>query len=649
MKKILFLLVCPFMSLFSCTEKPANVTSSLILEKNVVEASQGGGSYSVGYRIENPVDETTTPTVKLADDTGEAWISNFTVDATTIRFEVAATIESRTAEIEVNYPGLSKPETFTVTQSSPFAIVMTEMVSNSFSFTITPSDMEMPYLYFVTTQKELQEKGLDTDDKLFAEDMKQIDSQKNPVKTGNVDDAYRSTYNTEYVIYTYGFDADKRTRTTDIVYYRFTTPMPEMVDADFTIDATAQGRVLDITVTPNGYNGYFTSYVIPTSTVSEYLLQGNDVFSLAYYIWENTLTEYLYNPNMETGLTKQDLLDNACSVNGEASRITLELDFSTDYTILSFALNGETLEVCSEITTASAKTEEYKKAELAFDIKVTEITGKSFKLSITPSNDEDSYAFMVHNAWNHDEESIREVTDLLVTAGRIGSTHTGSVEQVYTQEAGIDPLTKHIISVFGYENAAMTTDQTLYTFYTLDSDPTTANMTIEYDSYYDMDAIIAADPDRAAYWKNDKDCWLDGEAGVVLPYTAIPSENAVSWSFEFLPEETLANYADNEGELRSLLRYRGISNIKEERRFFKYGEKIVPVGFAIDEEGNWSKVWKGEPIDVTKDGADSNVQTFLDWHDNVYMKGMPASILPASESHTSTDRVLLLTSEMLQL
>ncbi len=607
MKKILFLLAFAPLFLLGCEEgnkendNPVVTSSALVLEKSVVEASMDGGSCSLGYRIENPVDETTLPTAQVVDEAG--WISNLTVDATTIRFEVAATTEARKAEVEVNYPGLSKPERFTVSQAPAFAITTTDVVSNSFTLAITPVDLKMHYLYFIATQEFLEEEELDTDEKIFADNMKQIEAYlaeegnviEDIVHIGNIDAKVKARHSTEYVIYAYGFDMQNRTKTTSIVYHYVTTPEPELVKADFTIAAVADGNALDVTITPKGYEGYYYYMIYGTTELSDYLLKGYDVFTFCYETWDDMVAYYL-----EGGISEQEIL-SSFGAKGESNYLFTKLGYEKDYTVMAFAVDEAMMSVCSEPVTFTARTGAYVPAELELAIEVTEITHKNAQLKITPTTDDTYYYWIFED--NTKEEAI-EYIELI--KDNLGTPVSGVIEQELTP---LKPETNYTVIAFGYKNNTITTDYTTYVFTSAASPVSAATCELKVGEVYDLVALNELNPN------NSWDTWKAMGYDVVIPVESIVSEDAVKFHYHLCPAAWVEEYT--EADLRRNIQYKGVDNrypVTEPKK--KYGETVIPCAFAIDAEGNYGKLWKGEPIVISEDNV-GDPQDFLDWRGTV--------------------------------
>ncbi len=508
MKKILFLLAFATFLMAGCNNNEVieKLPSSLVLDKSIIDAPVNGGTLSVNYSIANPVDETTLPTVTPGE--GD-WISNFAVNATVITFDVESAEELpedsiRTMKVEVMYPELEVPVSFTI-------------------------------------------------------------NQKGGLPAG-----------------------------------------PENIS--FAIETNVNGKLVEVKVTPEDYDDYYHFIIWETATVGNYLIQGYDLFGLCSEVWNSSMELYL-----ENGMTAQDVLDNVCS-KGQDSYVFEQLQFDTEYTVLVYAIDEETMTICSEPVTSNVITDVFVPSEIEFDIDVTDITWDSFKVKVTPTTD-DTYTFFIFE--DNTEEEIREVLDLWIQSGNIGETLTGTYEREYIKEA--KPETNYTITVFGYKDAAVTTELTMYTFRTLKTPETDVTCQVEVGDYYDFLEIEEINPEGA--W----DVWSNMGYNVIIPVKAVVSEGVEEYYFNLCPISWLEDFPD-EADFKREITYKGMRApyIQYEHKL-KYGEEVIPCGFAVDADGNYGELWKGEPFTVTEEGV-SDPQDFMDYWNALYGTATQSSV-----------------------
>ncbi len=615
MKKFLSMLALVALFTTSCSDseemdKPTPVTPPTIeLDKSVVETPVEGGTFSVDYTVYNATDAAALPT---ATPENEDWVSNFVIDDSTIKFDVAASeiYDNRSVKVQVTYPGAEQSVFFTITQvgaeAPTFTISVKDVTATSFLVSVLPRDKESTYYCFVTEKMYLDDNSLDSDDELFDYSMSLVDDAiaesegeltlANFAFIGDLTDKEQATmYDTEYVIYVYGIDLENRTRTTEVVRYNVTSAQPEKIDADFTIETAVDGRVLDVTVTPNGYDGYYYYLVWDTATITNYLMNGYDMFRLSYELWISML-----RMASENGASYQEIIDSICD-KGVASSYTFDqLEFSTDYMVLAFAIDAESYMVCSEPVVAQARTGEFVPAGISFDIEVSNLAPRSADLKITPTTD-DPYTYFIY-----EDMTEQEVLDYIkLNEGYFGGTVSGPVEQHLTP---LVPETNYLIIAFGYEAGKITSDFTIVNIVTPATPLAASTLELELGDYYDLLALHEVHPG------NSWDVWATMGYGVVMPVKAIVSEGVTEYYYHLCPPEWI-EFAD--GDLRRNIMYKGnrAPYLTVEYKQ-KYGDEVIPMGFAVDADGNFGKIWKGETIKFTEDGV-SDPQGFLDWRESL--------------------------------
>lgn len=582
------------------------VEPTLTIEESVISVPVEGGSYSINYELKNPVEGGVLTVVPESD---EEWVSDFTIDesASAIGFDVYAneSVDMRSLSVSVSYTGLESDITFTIEQAGltetpvPFVITPKNIESSYFTVDVTPYDKEMSYILFAKTKQSIEEAGLATDDALYEEDMKYIESSGQSVEdfciSGDlVDKEFSAEPSTEYVVYAYGVDPGTRDRLTDIVRADVTTLEAEKEVVILNISADVKGVMANVTVAPQAYEGYYYCECYETASIdTDRPLM--DICSESFY--NNVSETYLVY-----GYTNEQILERACSKGEDTYRF--ELKEETAYTIVAYAVNGE-LEVYSD-----PSTKEIVSGTIASDniitINVSDIEQRSANVTVTTTND-DPYIYIVLDPDDLAEagQTDEDILEYIQTNYYLGYTYNGN--QTFSLDE-LSPASTYSICAFGYFNGTVTTDLVKKDFMTEESVSSEVSIVLTCDKYYDISEIYEIDPSAVSGWDRFYDIYLpvipvvqNTDEDVDIYYTVYEYDSSFDTATEQELQERIYYNAclgkprDPEGQLFTLY----------------YEEEVIAVGFAIDAEGNWGPIYKSEPFTVTADGA-SDAQEFID-------------------------------------
>ena len=346
----------------SCNEKepepqpePEPAPAPIIqLESETLEVPEEGGTYTLTYSIENPV-EGTELTVSCEAD----FVTDLTCDDAAIGFKVTANDgDARTAEIDIRYGETGK--IFTINQAAmtekveaEFEITVKDITETSALYSIIPKDKEMQYLTFILTAEEIEAKGLTDDEALWQSDLEFLKADAESYGeileqtigvysyTGDLIDMMAGGLipGQEVVIYAYGVKAsgNEATRLTDIVRYHLTPLDVEKSDITFSISCenTPEG-MQRVNVTPeNGYDGWYFFDVLS-------LAEGEDAEQKAISTW------YLNRQLMlQFGTSLEDILKSVGSQGPDSHEYSLD---PGNHTIIAAALNDKALITSNKIT-----------------------------------------------------------------------------------------------------------------------------------------------------------------------------------------------------------------------------------------------------------------------------------------------------------
>lgn len=617
----------------SCSNNDDDVLDrepALTLAQSEVQVPAEGGTCSVTYKLENPVEGAT---VSVSPETQE-WASNFTVDeaSSTIGFEVAAntTHEERSVKVSVSYPRLPEEVSFTIVQAGvepdPFEITIKEVTTSSLTVDVTPLDKEMTYVVFCNTREYIDRLMLNTDEALHEDDLKYIESTGNAIadfcKTGDLKDTVLSAYpDTEYVIYAYGIDAKTGEMLTDIIYAQATTPAIDKVDARFKIDTEIYSTIADVTVTPENYDGYYYFEAYETASIDPSL----SLFEVCSNSFNNLVMSYEM-----FGYTREDILA-ACN-KGQGFR-RIELQPETKYTIVVYAVSEDLL-VCSDPSTIEIETSSAVTSKNILEITISNLKERSADVSITTTN-EDPYVYVLLDSEDLAEagETNQDVINYITSYYYLGYYSIGNEEYSLSK---LSPNSKYAVCAFGYLSGTVTTDLFRADFTTPEATVGSASIEIPCDEYYDIGAIYEINPSAISGWDSFYDVYLPLQP-IVTPEGAKADLYYAVYDYESYFDTT--SDADLQSEVYYNACYEEPRDPEGSLYTLYYDDTVIAIGFAIDEEGNWGPLFKSKPFTITTNGV-SDAQQFIDKYVNLYNpQSAPATRAPLLSKATRGDQV----------
>lgn len=238
--------------------------------------------------------------------------------------------------------------------------------------------------------------------------------------------------------------------------------------------------------------------------------------------------------------------------------------------------------------------------KFTLDIKVTDITSYDAVLTITPSNDEASYAcvFLSMDQLPVFEEqqdtmlAIMERFDPVVLQGEYSEMLTPLM-----------PGTEYVVVAFGVEGSTPTSDLFEYRFTSVDAEAGSVYIeSIEIVKLFDCLDVIALDSSWASSLA-ECEC-----VAIVEAKTNIPTDKLYFWWYEgWMLEE----YND-EVFLEDLLMYDYANNPEIMDMYYSMDDQdmFLFAGVAEDEDGNLSEIFYGEPFVLSKDMCDPAEEFF---------------------------------------
>ncbi len=474
------------------------------------------------------------------------------------------------------------------------------------SVNIIPDDPEMEYIILLAQKKHFIINGIDTADKLFEDDLYYINSL---AKQYNKSLRYfltemnwlckgeRKGYSatglypdTEYVVYCYGIEItdDGFEATTDVCYDIIKTAGPVAKEVEFDITCTVDGNLVDVSIDPNDYEGYYYYYLIP-ETWREYVPEGETLDGTDIEMLSN-ITFDRFNQWLNVNGTP---IEEFC-VKGQYIH-TERVDPNTDFMVAAFAVSDDTTPLlCSTPSVKHFTSGDFAKTSLKLDIEVTDITPYSANLNLRPSSNHETYTCIFLAASqvplvDNDYQLMKALA-----SGFQPSEFTGPIKNEYL--GPLMPETEYVVLAFGIDGNLPTTDLYQVRFTSAEAVEGTTQITdIKLLKLFDADEIIAIDPSYRAKL-GDCEC-----VAIVEATTNEPCDKIYFWWYE----EWMKVEYSNEAFLEDLLMYPYANNPEIMDMYYSMDNEDLFFfgGIAEDEKGNLGDIYYGDSFLISKDMA----------------------------------------------
>lgn len=478
---------------------------------------------------------------------------------------------------------------------------------------IIPQDKEQEYVVFLSEKKHFLANQIDTREELLEDDYIYFTQLAEYYEMGVYDflttvgwvvegdkigyGAVNLYPDTEYIVYCYGveFNGDFYEATTEICYTEISTTSPELVAADYTIDVDVAGNLATISIDPKEYEGYYYSFVVP-ETDNYYLYEdmefGDDY--LEYY--RNTLLD-TFDEARNEGSAPSSLCHKGKVEFSE------RLEPNKEYVLLVFTLSDDktplikSLPAVKYFTTGQVST-----SDLILDIAVTNITPYTAYLTVTPSNDDESYACLLLS-----KEQVPPIEDEYELMLNLMEYYEPAI---FRGDFSDDifpfmPNSEYVILAFGVENNLPTTKLFRHGFTTAEANTSVVSIeNIDIVKLFDAEEIIALD---SRYTQALSECSC---VAIVEVTTSAPTDSVYCWWYE----EWMKYEYSEEAFLEDLLMYEPVSTTSMMDMYYSIDEedRFLFAGIAEDENENLSPIYYTEPFTLSKDMCDP-AEEFFDY------------------------------------
>lgn len=369
-----------------------------------------------------------------------------------------------------------------------FEVKIGEVTSSSVAYTVTPSDLEAEYLCVLYDAETVEEF---TRDQFLVENlMSELEAEARSkgktlleympsvVDKGAITDGLFKGLAPEsrYYIVIFGVDAaNNYAANTDVFKTEVTTAAAATLDVTFEIETKVDGNTAEYIVKPSNDNDVWYFYTLPKATFDAYTDPEG-----SYRMTEQSFLLYCLqmeiNAYRNAGYSDNEIM-NAIFHKGQLTLQAKNLNANSEYInmVAGFIVTPEgAVTIATELTTSTYTTGEAKAAELSFEISVTDIEAMRAAILITPSNDKDTFCWMVgaHDGVKTAEDVMNEIVAMYGGWMNNGAMlysgvqdFTGGPNSLYKYK--LDAAgTKYFVIAFGYAGG-ITTEPTMVTFETL--------------------------------------------------------------------------------------------------------------------------------------------------------------------------------------
>ena len=505
-------------------------------------------------------------------------------------------------------------------QNSDFTFANIAMNNSKISVDILPNDKDMEYVVMFAEQRYFTSNNIDTEEEILADDLNYIlglaeqygvsvrellEGLKWLVKGDKIGYQVENLYpDTEYVVYCYGveFRDDTYDVTTDVNYTVITTTAPALINAEFSVESNVEGNSVSLTVTPDGYDGFYYGYIVPERD-KYFIAEGEEVT-------EEHIDHYRNRAFMEFGsyVNDQGIPSSQFCYKG-VTTIEKRLNPNANYQLVLFAVNRDRVPLlCSVPSVYNFATADISKSDLVITLDVTDITPYTAQLTVTTSNDTESYAcVLLARSQVPEMENEYELMNFILTNFDPEIFKGGWSEQLLP----LMPDTEYSVLAFGIENNLPTTSIVRNDFTSATAKEGNIKIeSIDILKLFDTYQIAAVDPSYS-YLVDQCQC-----IAVVEMKTSAPTDSAYFWWYE---DWMLVEYSE-EAFLEDLLMYPPTGTLQLMDMYYDVPSFFA--GIAEDEEGNMSPIYYGEVFTLSEDQCDPAEEFFQ------YIGGRASSVVP---------------------
>lgn len=385
---------------------------------------------------------------------------------------------------------------------------------------------------------------------------------------------------TEYYIYAYAMDYSGNP-VSSISKIQAGTTSGGIIDASFDLDFEVKGPEVKMTIVPESNDFPYVFDIYPKKGLDGSKL----VETYQKYIDELIV---LYG---QFGMTAEDIIKQIASIGPDS----FSGEFNSDTQYIGFAIAITTSgRLNSEPTTEEFRTEAVGTSDNKIELTITKTETRSVHFKVNTTNN-DKYVLGIGMAslWNglSDNEIITSVInntpDLSENALR------GDIENRFND---LDPDTEYLVFAFGYYGGVPTTSLVKATCKTLEVSDSDVTFSLEYDKFFDGDEVALKYPQ-----------YYEAKGNAVLPTEVRTTGDVQGYLYHIFEGDWLDTGNPTDADIIQNLLQNGISS-PSKVFYVPYGKVCTLLGFSIDNDGNYGKVFR-KTLELNKEDA-SPVEEF---------------------------------------
>lgn len=366
--------------------------------------------------------------------------------------------------------------------SAPFVVDITATTRGSVTFSVTPSDPTVDYIYVVYEKDEVDsyrkdehfvkdiftklESVAQKEGKLLGEYLPSVmlygDTEGNKVTGLQMDtEHYVVVFGVEYTI-------DGYVASTELVKKEFKTPDVVMSDATFEVSTRVLFNNVKFTVLPSDKEILYYICTMPKEYYDAYVGEGENQMSQGAFFRDYFQKDI--NSMLQAGYTAEQTI-MALIHEGDLEIGASGLNANTDYCYLisGLTMDEDGIVITTDIFYGEYTTGDPEPSDMYFDIRVYDVQQMSVSFTVTPSNNDDYYVCIVqpYDGVSTADEVMHEMVDQWGPGWMGVMANTKGFVDFATKPKSLPAADmEYCIIAFGYEGG-ITTEAYMETFKTL--------------------------------------------------------------------------------------------------------------------------------------------------------------------------------------
>ena len=585
--------------------------TSFTLSQTELEVSADGGAQNITYSLKNPQHGAVVLTNCSAN-----WIKELsTATVGEIKFAVMPnyTPEARETVIDVQYTALEEKFQIKVKQNANTKPMFAfEVVSNEptrLLLNVTPANLSTAYICRAYTEAHIDLNNLYEDEFLAEYDMEAIEYEayyagqtflnylQNITHTGQGFDIEftKLTPNTNYVIYAYHIDLSTGEICSDIYREVIRTAEPETAEFDVEMTLEVSGAVITQTITPADKEVYYYTY--RWSVEEFYMYYGFSAVMEETFVakWNEQMMAWVQN-----GYQPYQIVDQNCFKGDKVIEHT-DLKAETDYVFYIFAVDRETGFAASDITIKEKRTNKAHASDMTIEIVAKNIFQTTADVFWTASDPEGKFARSVFTKAEFEALGADDEEKLQNCITNYGFYQAyGYTDMNLTS---LQPNTTYVAFAYGLDGESPNTRIFKHEFTTLSDIAGTANISLNWDTHYNMAEIADAD---AEHWG----AYAEYE-GYALVEMAISGVSATDEVYMWVTTQPIDYYNKPAEWLRDVAKDQYRVDLTSNYNFVaEYEEEYTVVAVAKDKNGYFGELFLQEMYLYKSDDKPASEYTY---------------------------------------